>query len=49
LIGKVKKVNDNELTVDLGGGTEVKVLQSMVADVRNKTVPANDSGKKSKK
>ncbi len=49
LMGKVKKVSDNELTVDLGGGTEVKVVRSMIADVRDKTVPANDSGKKAKK
>jgi len=48
LIGKVKKINEGELTIDLGG-TEVKALQSMIADVRNKTVPANDSGKKTKK
>jgi len=46
LVGKVKKVIDDELLVDLGGGTEVKVIRTMLADVRNKTVPANDSGKK---
>ncbi|MEP6343504.1 MAG: preprotein translocase subunit YajC [Maricaulaceae bacterium] len=45
LIGKVKKVADNELTVDFGG-QDIKVVRSMIADVRNKTVPANDTDKK---
>jgi len=45
LVGKVKKVTDEELTVDFGGNT-IQVVRTMVADVRNKTVPANDSGKK---
>lgn len=47
LIGKVKKVTDDELTVDFGG-SEMKVVRSMLADVRNKTAPANDTGKKKK-
>jgi len=47
LIGKVKKVNDDELTVDFNGN-EMKVIRSMIADVRNKTTPANDTGKKKK-
>ncbi len=46
LIGKVVKVADNELTVDLGGGTKVKVVQTMISDVRGKTKPANDTAKK---
>ena len=45
LIGKVKKVADDELTVDFGGQS-IQVVRSMVADVRNKTAPANDTGKK---
>lgn len=45
LIGKVKKVADEELTVDFNGN-EMKVARSMLADVRNKTAPANDTGKK---
>jgi len=44
LIGKVKKVNDDELTIDLGG-TEVKAVRTMIADVRNRTLPANDTAK----
>ena len=45
LIGKVIKVADSELTVDLGGGTKVKVVQTMIADVRGKNTPANDTTK----
>ena len=45
LIGKVKKVADDELTVDFGAG-EIKVVRNMIADVRNRTAPANDTGKK---
>lgn len=45
LIGKVKKVADDELSIDLGG-QDVKVVRSMIADVRTKTVPANDTKKK---
>lgn len=49
LIGKVTKVADDELTVDLGNNQKVKVVRTMLADVRNKTAPANDTGKKSDK
>jgi preprotein translocase subunit YajC len=45
LIGKVTKVTDEDITVDLGGGTKVKVVKSMLADIRNRTVAANDTGK----
>jgi len=45
LVGKVKKVSDDELTVDFNG-TQMKVVRTMLADVRNKTAPANDTGKK---
>ena len=48
LIGKVKKVAEEELTVDFNG-TELKVVRSMLADVRNKTAPANDTEKPAKK
>ena len=47
LVGKVKKVSDDELTVDFGGQS-IRVVRTMVADVRNKTVPANDAGKNKK-
>ena len=48
LIGKVKKVADDELTVDFGG-QDIKVVRTMIADVRNRTAPANDTGKTKKK
>ncbi|MBT3592952.1 MAG: preprotein translocase subunit YajC [Hellea sp.] len=47
LVGKVKKVADDELSVDFNG-TEIKVVRTMIADVRNKPAPANDTGKKKK-
>lgn len=45
LIGKVKKVADDELTVTFGD-SDVKVVRSMIADVRNRNVAANDVQKK---
>lgn len=44
LIGKVNKVADTELTVDLAENVRVRVIKSMVIEVRNKAepVPAND-------
>lgn len=48
LIGKVTKVNEGELVVDLGDGQKVKVVSTMVADVRNRPEPANDRPAKSK-
>lgn len=43
LVGKVTKViNDNELEVDLGGGTKVTAVRSMLADVRVKGEPATE-------
>ncbi len=45
LIGKVTKVGEEELTLDIGGGTKVKVVKSMLASVRNSSAkPANDIG-----
>jgi len=40
LIGKVSRVSDDELQVDLGEGTKVRVVKSTVADVRSKSEPA---------
>jgi len=46
LIGKVKKVSDDELTVAFGD-SDVKVVRTMIADVRGRTAttPANDTKK----
>lgn len=47
-VGKVSKViDDNELEIDLGGGTKVTALRSTIADVRVKGEPvANQNAKK---
>ena len=48
LVGKVTKViDDNELEVDLGGGTKVTALRTTISDVRVKGEPvANQNAKK---
>lgn len=45
LIGKVVKVTDQELSIDLAEGVRVRVVKGMIADVRGKNEPvaANDS------
>ena len=48
LIGKVVKATDDELTIDLGEGTKVKCVRTMVADVRGRPEPANDTPAKKK-
>lgn len=45
LIGKVTKVEDGELTIDLGSNVKVKVAANMISDVRGK-IAANDSAEK---
>ncbi len=44
LIGKVNKVSDNEISLDLADNVRVRVIKQMVIEVRNKAepVPAND-------
>ena len=49
VIGKVTKVEDTELQVQIADGLKVKVMRSMIADVRNRTAPANDSEKPAKR
>ena len=44
--GKVTKASDNELEVDLGGGTKVTALRSTVMDVRVKGEPVANENKK---
>ena len=46
LVGKVTKASDNELEVDLGGGTKVTALRSTVMDVRVKGEPVANENKK---
>ncbi|PZN48297.1 MAG: preprotein translocase subunit YajC [Proteobacteria bacterium] len=47
-VGKVTKViDDNELEIDLGGGTKVTALRATIADVRVRGEPvANQNAKK---
>ena len=46
LIGKVVRVADDELLVELAENVRVKVVRSTIADVRVKGEPANDTEKK---
>lgn len=51
IVGKVSKViDDNELEVEIAAGTKIRVLRSMLADVRVKGEPvaANDAPKEKK-
>jgi preprotein translocase subunit YajC len=43
LIGKVAKVEDNEIQIDIGDGIKVKVVRSMLSQVRAKGEPAQDA------
>ena len=42
LIGKVTKVEDGELQVELGQGMKVKVVRSTITDVRSKSEPVGN-------
>ncbi len=41
LIGKVNKVSDDELSVELADGVRVRIVRTMIAEVRAKTEPAS--------
>ncbi len=43
VIGKVTKVEDAELGVEIATGVSVKVVRSMVSEVRARAEPANDA------
>lgn len=45
VIGKVSRVEDAEVQVDIATGVSVKVVRSMISDVRTRgePVPANDA------
>lgn len=44
LVGKVSKAADGEdLEVEVASGVKVKIVRSMVADVRSKPEPVNDN------
>ena len=43
IVGKVTKVEDNEVEVEIANGVRIKVVKSTLADVRSNAVkPAND-------
>ena len=44
LIGKVAKVDDNELQVELAEGIRVRIVRGMVAEVRAKGEPVKETG-----
>lgn len=46
IVGKVTKVTDDaDLDVEISDGVKVKVVRSMIADVRSKSEPVNDNSK----
>ncbi len=51
LIGKVAKVNENEVQIDLAEGVRVTAVKATLQDVRSKTAPkpANDVKSSAKK
>jgi preprotein translocase subunit YajC len=43
LIGKVTRVDENEVEIEIASGVKVKVVKSMLSDIRpHGTKPAND-------
>jgi preprotein translocase subunit YajC len=42
LIGKVTKVDETELTIDIAENTRVRIVRSTVAEVRSKGEPVKD-------
>ena len=47
LIGKVAKIEDKEILVDLADGVRVRMLRQAVQDVRSKSEPVKAGDKKS--
>ncbi len=47
LIGKITRVEDTEVVIDAGEGVKLRVLRSMIVEVRGKNTPqpANDTSK----
>jgi preprotein translocase subunit YajC len=43
MIGKIVKVVDNEVTVELADNVRVRVVRGTITEVRSKTEPANDA------
>jgi preprotein translocase subunit YajC len=47
IIGKVSKVEDNELQIEIADGVRIKVLRGTISEIRGKTEPAASSKPKS--
>lgn len=49
IIGKISKLADTEVTIDTGEGAKLRIVRSMIVDVRDKAEPvaANDAAKES--
>ena len=49
IIGKVFKLADTEVTIDTGEGGKLRIVRSMIVDVRDRAEPAaaNDAAKES--
>ena len=43
IIGKVTKVADEEVTVEIADGVKIKVVKPTITNVRSKTEPANEN------
>lgn len=43
ILGKITRVGDTEVTVELAEGVRVKVIKPTIAEVRTRTEPANDT------
>ena len=49
LLGKVAKVSEDEVLVDLGGDVRVRVVKHTLSDIRSKSEPAKSDEDKDKK
>jgi len=51
MIGKIAKVSDEEVTLDVGEGVKVRIVRSTIADVKGRPAPkpANDAKSDTKK
>lgn len=45
IVGKVSRVDENEVQVEIANGVHVQVVKGTLADVRTKGEPANDVAK----
>lgn len=49
IVGKVTRLSDDEVTLEIAEGVRVKVLRPTIQDVRARTEPANDKEDKENK